>query len=150
ARVELEKWTRESEQPRRAFAQWYRARIELRAGHPDRALQLFADLRASGVRNPALAAAFLEFAELTAGEGHLAEAITILDEARPLQASAAIQDRIDLRTGELQYTIYRFDLATARFEKVATSRSDLADTAKFNASLAWLQLGNETRFLDDY
>lgn len=150
ARVELEKWTRESEQPRRAFAQWYRARIELRASHPDRALQLFSDLRASGVRNPALAAAFLEFAELTASEGHLAEAITILDEARALQPSAAIQDRIDLRTGELQYTNNRFDLATARFEQVVASSSNLANTARFNASLGYLQLGNEARFLNDY
>jgi tetratricopeptide (TPR) repeat protein len=103
ARVELEKWTREPEQPRRAFAQWYRARIELRAGHPDRALQLFGDLRASGVKNSALAAAFLEFADLTASQGHLAEAITLLDEARALQPSPAIRDRIDLRAGELEY-----------------------------------------------
>jgi TolA-binding protein len=151
ARVELEKWTRESEQPRRAFAQWYRARIELRAGHPDRALQLFSDLRASGVKNPALAAAFLEFADLTASEGHLAEAITILDEARALQPSAAIRDRIDLRAGELQYANNRFDVATARFEQVAAdSSSSVAKTARFNAALGWLQVGDEARFLADY
>src|SRR5438876_4506070 len=47
ARVELEKWSRDREQPRRAFALWYLGRIELRAGHRDRALQLFSNLRKS-------------------------------------------------------------------------------------------------------
>ena len=46
-RAELERWTREIEQPRRGFAQWYLARIELRAGHRDHAVQLFNSLRTS-------------------------------------------------------------------------------------------------------
>ncbi len=150
ARVELEKWTREAEQPRRAFAQWYRARIELRAGHRDRAVQAFEELRNAHPRRPGTAAAFLEFAQLTAETGGLDEAIAILEEARALRPDPPVLDRINLLSGELHYAAGRFDLATTRFEEAARPASPFAAASKFNASLGWLQLGNHDRFLADY
>ena len=150
ARVELEKWTREAEQPRRAFAQWYRARIELRAGHRDRAVQVFEELRNAHPHRPGTAAAFLEFAQLTAETGGLDEAIAILEEARALRPDPPVLDRINLLSGELHYAAGRFDLATTRFEEAARPASPFAAASKFNASLGWLQLGNHDRFLADY
>src|SRR5262245_8114398 len=41
SRNELEKWVRRPEQPRRTFARWYLARLEIRAGRRERARQLF-------------------------------------------------------------------------------------------------------------
>ncbi len=149
ARVELEKWTREPEQPRRAFAQWYRARIEMRAGHRDRALQLFGEMRKGYTKTAGTAAAFVEFARLTAEEGHLDDAIAILEEARALKPEPAMLDRINLLEGELQYRSNRFDMATARFEEAARPGSPFAAASRFNASLGWLQLGNHERFLAD-
>jgi len=150
ARVELEKWTREPEQPRRAFAQWYRARIELRAGHRDRALQLLGDLRKGITKIPALAPAFVELAKLTAEEGHADEAIAILEEARVMSPEAPVLDRINMLAGELHYASSRYDAASARFEEAARSGSLLAPMSKFNASLSWLQLGNHASFLVAY
>ncbi len=147
ARVELEKWTREPEQPRRAFAQWYLARIEIRAGHRDRALQLFSELRKGSTRSSAIAPALLEFAKLKSDDGHFDEAIAILDEARALQPPPALVDRINLLAGESHYAAGQFEAATASFEQLTHSGSTLAATSIFNASLGWLQLGNQARFL---
>lgn len=149
ARSELEKWTREPEQPRRSLAQWYRARIELRAGHIDRALQVFGDLRKGVAKTPGLAAAFLEFAQLTADEGHADEAIAILEEARAMKPESSLLDRINLLEGELHYASSRFEIAATRFEEAARPSSPVAAAARFNASLGWLQLGDNARFLAD-
>jgi TolA-binding protein len=147
ARIELEKWTRESEQPRRTLAQWYLARIELRAGHRDRALHLLGELRKSGAALPESAPALLEDAELQFEEGRFEEAIALLEEARALQPEAALLDRTNLLSGESHYAAGQFQPAADRFEQVAHSGSPFATTATFNASLGWLQLGDQTRFL---
>src|SRR4030095_1650821 len=62
SRSELEKWVRNPEQPRRTFARWYLARLEIRAGRRDRARQLFSDLRRADLKSSAIAFALLEFA----------------------------------------------------------------------------------------
>src|SRR5207253_6953978 len=49
SRNELEKWVRRPEQPRRTFARWYLARLEIRAGRRERAAQLFSDLRRTSI-----------------------------------------------------------------------------------------------------
>ena len=82
SRNELEKWVRRPEQPRRTFARWYLARLEIRAGRRERARQLFADLRRTGIKSPAIAPALFEFAEFEINDGHFDEALAILDDAR--------------------------------------------------------------------
>src|ERR1700726_497882 len=64
SRAELDRWTRDPAEPRRAFAQWYLARFDLRIGRRDRALESFAALRKSHPQNAALVPAFIEFAQL--------------------------------------------------------------------------------------
>ena len=145
-RVELEKWTREQEQPRRSFALWYLARIELRAGRHDRAMQLFANLRRSHPQTAELAEALLEFARLQMKEARFAEALEVLGEARSLQPQPELLDRIDLAAAEAQYSSREFHSAAAGFERVAHSPSAFASTAMWNASLAWLRLGDDARF----
>src|SRR5437870_5109138 len=64
SRNELERWGRDPAQPRRGFAQWYLARLDLRAGRRDRALESFAALSRSETKSAALAPALLEYAQL--------------------------------------------------------------------------------------
>jgi TolA-binding protein len=149
ARVELERWTREAEQPRRAFAQWHLARIELRAGHRDRALQLFSGLRSSEAKVPALALGLLEFAQLELEDRHFEGALAILEQARSLKPETTLLDRINLLAARAQYQAKQFEKATAAFDQVAHSGSAFATTSLFNASLGWLQLGDHARFLAD-
>src|SRR5438477_2227761 len=150
SRSELEKWVRNPEQPRRTFARWHLALLEVRVGHRDRARQLFNDLRHSEVKSPALAPALLEFAQLELEDRHFEEAIAILDDARVLHPEAQLLDQINLLSAQAQYLAKRFEVATAAFEQIGRSTSPWANLALFNASTGWLQLGDHARFLADY
>jgi outer membrane protein assembly factor BamD (BamD/ComL family) len=149
SRNDLEKWVRRPEEPRRTFARWYLARLEIRAGRSDRARQLFSDLRRTG-RSPAIALAFLEFAQFEVEDRHFDEAIAILNDARLLRPEPALLARIDFLSAQAHYLAKRFDTATADFEQIAHSNSPWTTAALFNASNGWLQLGNHARFLVNY
>jgi outer membrane protein assembly factor BamD (BamD/ComL family) len=150
SRNELERWVRSPEQPRRTFARWYLARFEIRAGRRERARQLFADLRHTGVRSQAIAPALLEFAQFELEDKHFDEAIAILDDARSFKPEPSLLGRIDFLSAQAHYLAKRFDRATADFEQVARSGSPWTKIALFNASTGWLQLGNHSAFLTDY
>ena len=150
SRNELEKWVRRPEEPRRTFARWYLARLEIRAGRRDRARQLFSDLRRTGIKSPAIAPAFLEFAQFEVEDRYFDEAIAILDDARLLHPEPALLARIDFLSAQAHYLAKRFDTATPAFEQIAHSNSPWARVALFNASSGWLHLGNHAHFLVDY
>lgn len=149
SRAELERWTRDPAEPRRAFAQWYLARFDLRLGRRDRALEYFAALRRTRPQLAVLASAFLEFAQLELEDRHFDEALTILNEARTLHPESAVLDRVNLLAAQIQYHAKHFDAATAGFEQIGHSDSTLASLAMFNAALSWLQKGDDARFLAD-
>ena len=150
SRSELERWVRNPEQPRRTFARWYLARLELRAGHRDRARQLFSDLRRTDVKSPEIAPAFLEFAQLESEDGHFDAAIAILDDTRSLHPDQSLLDRINLLLAQAEFAAKRFEPATTAFEQIGHSNSPWARVALYNASAGWLQLDNHARFLVDY
>ena len=150
SRNDLEKWVRRPEQPRRTFARWYLARMEIRAGRKDRARQLFSDLRRTGFKSRAIAPALLEFAEFEMGDGHFDETLAILDEARLLHPEPELLTRINFLSARVQYLAKRFDTATAAFEQIAQRDSPWAKPALFNASSGWMELGDHVRFVADY
>jgi len=147
SRAELERWTRDPAQPRRAFAQWYLARFDLRLGRRDRALEYFSALRRTHPQLPALAPAFLEVAKLKLDDRDYHEALAMLNEARALRPEPAVLDRVNLLAGEIRYRAKQFDSAIADFERIGQSNSPLASAAIFNAALGWLQKGDEVKFL---
>src|SRR6266446_4806231 len=150
SRNELEKWVRRPEQPRRSFARWYLARMEVRDGRRERARQLFSDLRGTSIRSPAFSEAFLEFAQFEVDDRHFDDAIAILDDARLLHPEPGLLARINFLSANVNYLAKRFDTATAAFEQIGYSNSPWTKAALFNASSGWLQLGNHARFLTDY
>jgi outer membrane protein assembly factor BamD (BamD/ComL family) len=150
SRNELEKWVRRPEQPRRTFARWYLARLEIRAGRRERAGQLFSDLRRSAITSPAIAPAYLDFARFEIDDEHFDEAIAILDDARLLHPEPALLARIGFLSAQARYRAKQFDIATVAFEQIAHSNSPWSKAALFNASTGWLQVGNHARFLADY
>jgi TolA-binding protein len=149
SRAELDRWTRDPTEPRRAFAQWYLARFDLRLGRRDRALEYFHALRRTHPQLPALASAFLEFTQLELEERHFDDALAILNEARKLRPEPPVLDRVNLLAAQIEYRAKHFDAATTGFDQVAQSNSPLASLAMFNAALSWLQKGDEARFLAD-
>ena len=150
SRNELDKWVRRPEQPRRTFARWYLARLEIRAGRRERARQLLTDLRHTEIKSPAIAPALFEFAEFEMSDRHFDEALAILDEARLLRPEPDLLTRINFLCAQAQYLARQFDTATAAFEQIAKRNSPWAKAALFNASSGWLQVGNHARFVADY
>ena len=146
-RVELERWTRETEQPRRGLAQWYLARIELRAGRRDRARQVLSALRVSNAKLPELAGGLLELAELDFHENNMAEVIELADDAVAWRAADELKQRFQFLSARAQYGLGNFQSAVGRFQQLGAERSRFASAALYNASLGWLQLGNHTGFI---
>ena len=149
-RVELERWTREPEQPRRGFAQWYLARIELRAGHPDRAVQLLAALRGSNANDRELAGGLFELAKLQMQAGEFAEAIVTLEKAHSWQPATPLVPQIDFLAAQAHYAAGEFRPAAVAFQQLVQSAPAFSSPALYNASLGWLQLGESAAFAADY
>lgn len=150
ARTQLDHWTHEPEQPRRALAQWYLARLDLRAGRRERAYRLLTELRLAHPATASIAPALTEFAQLQLEDGHIAEALAILKEARALSPEQPILDRIDLMIAHAHFRAGDTDLATQGFERVGYSDSPFAQTAIFNAAVGRLKLNDNAQFAADY
>jgi tetratricopeptide (TPR) repeat protein len=146
---ELSRWAKDPAQPRRALAQWYFARAELRAGRRDAASRAYTQLREEGAKFSALAPGLFEFAQLQMDERHFDEALAILNEALALHPEAAWSERIMLLAARIQYQARHYDKAAQGFEQVANTSPHLRRDSLFNASLAWLQQNDKARFLAD-
>jgi TolA-binding protein len=147
---ELRRWANDPVQPRRALAQWYLAKGELRAGRRENAARIFGELRGAHPRLPALAGGLFEYAQLEVDNRHFDEALAILDDARALRPDPVLLERINLLAGLAQYGARKFVAAAQTFETVAHTSPHSATDSYFNASLAWLQSGDHKRFLADY
>src|SRR5256885_12343890 len=118
SRAELDRWTRDPTEPRRALAQWYLARFDLRIGRRDPALEYFAALRRTHPQLSVLAPAFLEVAQLELEDNHFEDALAILNDARSLRPEPAALERVNLLAAQIQYHAKHFDAATAGFEQI--------------------------------
>lgn len=146
SRHELGRWSIEAAQPRRALSQWYLARLELRAGRRENALQKLEELRRNHPALPELAEPLVEFASLTLEDRRFEDAVAILDTARTLRPPGTLLDIINFLAGEAQYSAKHFEAAAHTFEQAARDSSAAAPAALFNASVAWLQLGDKDHF----
>ena len=147
---ELRRWANDPVQPRRALAQWYLARSELRAGRRENAWRIFGELRGAHPQLSALAGGLLEFAQLELDNRRFDDALAILEDARALRPNPALLERINLLAGQAHYGARHFEAAAQTFETVAHTSPHSAADSFFNASLAWLQLSDHARFLADY
>src|ERR1700682_698846 len=134
------RWANDPVQPRRALAQWYLARSELRAGRRESASRIFSELRGAHPQLPALAGGFFEFAQLELDNRRFDKALAILEDARALRPAPALLERINLLAGRAHYGARHFEVAAQTFETVAHDSPHSATDSLFNASLAWLQL----------
>jgi lipopolysaccharide biosynthesis regulator YciM len=146
---ELNRWATDPTQPRRALAQWYFAKSELRAGRQEAAREAFAKLRDEQAKFPALAPGLIQFAELELEDRRFGEALAVLKDALALAPPAPWSDRITLLMGRAEFQARQFDKAAQIFEQVANHSPAFRRDSLFNASLAWLQQNDKDRFLAD-
>lgn len=144
-RNELEKWARDTPQPRRGLGRWYLAQMELRANRPEDAIRQFEQIRSSLPVPAALAPALVQYARLLNGNGKFEDALAVLTTARQFTLSSRTQSEIDFESGHALYGARQFDKAGVSFENVAATERQFAAPAFLNASLAWLQTGQIAR-----
>jgi outer membrane protein assembly factor BamD (BamD/ComL family) len=137
----LEKWARDSAQPRRGFARWYLAQNEWRAGRQEDAFRQYEWLRNNP--SPGLAPALLQYARLEIDAGRFANALGILAAAEKTQPDASERAEIDFECGRALYGTKKFAEAAARFSKI--NAGEIGNSALLNASLAWLEAGDATK-----
>src|SRR5205823_11157301 len=77
-RNELEKWGRDAAQPRRAFAHWYLAQYDWRAGRREEALRHYEALSTNSGLSDMLAPALLQYAQLELDAGNFSHARDLL------------------------------------------------------------------------
>ena len=141
SRHELGRWAKDPAQPRRALSQWYLARAELRLGRPDMALESFQRLVKEYPLLPALAPAFLGYAELLIEHRELERAIAALEKARALRPEPAVADRVEFLIARCQFDAQQFPAAARTLQKPAQPERPFATAAAFNTSVAWLYAG---------
>ena len=144
-RNELEKWTRDSVQPRRGFARWYLAQNELRAGRREEATRQFEQIRAAVPIPAALTPALLQYAGMQIETGKINEGLAILTEAEKTNPPSKVREQIEFESGRAMYAALKFQDAASRFERLANNRSTVVPAALFNASLAWLQADDQAK-----
>lgn len=149
SRHELARWASDSTQPRRELAQWYLARLELRAGRREDAIRVLEEIRASGPHAPVLAEAYLQLAQLRADERRFDEALAILSEGRLLRPGAPLLRELNFFAGQIEYRAGHWDAAAQTFEAEAKAAPQFASAALYNASAAWLEMKDNVRFLAD-
>ncbi len=145
---ELARWTRDRTEPRRALAQWYLARSQLRAGDRDRAIKTLTQLQQSPVQLPSLGKAQLELGRLLLEQREWTAAAAAGTAARRLDPAAASE--ADWLVAEANYRAGGLQTAAPIFERVAQEQPSLASAALFNAALCWLRLDQTDKFTSDY
>ncbi|MDQ6623900.1 MAG: tetratricopeptide repeat protein, partial [Verrucomicrobiota bacterium] len=138
SRHEFGKWMRDSAQPRRALAQMYLARAELRLGQRDDARETLQRLLADHPPLPALAEAFLQLAAMEMQADRAEEVPRILEAARALRPPPAVLDRINFMAARAEYSSHQYRPAAATFRTIARNGSLSSQVALFDESLAWL------------
>lgn len=149
SRRELARWANDPAQPRRSFAQWHLARMELRAGRRDNARAIFGNLAAHPAPDRELAGALLEFAQLEMQDRRWDEAIVLLQQARGLNPRGAVLQRVEFEKAKAQYEAGHYEAAANEFETIARAIPSGGPESLFNASLASLRLNQRARFLTD-
>ncbi|HEY3601455.1 MAG TPA: tetratricopeptide repeat protein [Chthoniobacterales bacterium] len=147
---ELERWMRDSAQPRQALAQWYFARSELRSGNRDKAIALLAELGRGDVRAPSLGEADLELAQLHLASGEWEPAIVAAEAIKAQNAPPALQERAAWLIAEAQYRRGELEKAASIYDRLAQESSSRSGEALFNAAVCWLRLDRQNDFATDY
>lgn len=147
---ELRKWTQRLPARRAALARFYHAKLQAHFGKWEKALgtlELFPRLYPESRLLPAV---HLLRADAFLAREQLAEAVGALESASRSATTDQQRAEIELRTGLVQFRQHELLLAINSFQQAAERSPEIADIARYNAALAWLGLGNEERFSEEF
>jgi tetratricopeptide (TPR) repeat protein len=150
--TQLRDWGRRSPENRAAWAELMRGRAYAREGNLERAESSFARAARKPGEQGAAPYAFTDLAALQIRRGKpsaaiasATSAISLLQERDPERARARFV------LAEAQFILQQLPAAAGTFERAAAEgQGAVAETARFNAAIAWLSQGSHERFVEDY
>ena len=147
---ELQKWSLREPALRAGYATFYLAKRQAWDGKFDLALAALENYDTRFPHHPLLANALLFQGQLFSGAGKFAEAQKALDEAMRSTRDVTQLAQIEIATAAAHFKAGEFVMAATIFRGAADRYPSFAETARFNAALAWLNQGNYPRFETDY
>lgn len=147
---ELRKWSSRLPARRAALARYYHAKLQFRFGKWEKALGTLEPFARLYPENRLLPAVHLLRADAFLAREQLAEAVGALDAASRSATTDEQRAEIELRTGLVHFRQGELLLATNNFQQAAERSPKIAYIARYNAALAWLGLGNEARFTEEF
>ena len=147
---ELHKWAQKQPPRCAALAAFYVARLQMREGKREKAMQSFTRFMETYPAHPFVSEALVRQANLHAAAGAFVEAERALLAAGRRVTSESLRAEIELRTGLMNYEQGDFLNAGTWFDLAANRSPALRPTALFNAALAALRQGNTGRYLERY
>src|SRR5205823_2919500 len=100
--------------------------------------------------HPLAILALIESAEASLASGKTNGLIEELDAALQKTNDKKLGARLRFMSARARFAQHDFAKAAELFHNAAQLHSEVAEQSLFNAALAWLELGNNTRFLQEY
>ena len=148
--AELQKWAQRDPAIRAGFACYYLARALDREGKSERALESLKAIETRFRNHPILPEALLLRGRLLAGVGKFDEAQKSLEDALRAAPPGELRGEIEMASARVYFQAGEFVLAATVYRAAGEHAPAFAETARFNAALAWLHQGNYTRFGQEY
>ncbi len=147
---ELQKWAQADKSPRAALAAFYLAKGDLRDKKTERGLQRFTDFVRDYPEHPYTAQAAIIQGKLLLDAGNISEALQAFETAMRKSPDTEFLAEAEIAAGTAHFKQREFVLAAGLFQSASQHSEKQWQVAIFNSALAWLNQGNEEKFLENY
>jgi tetratricopeptide (TPR) repeat protein len=146
----LSKWAAGKEVERAGLALFYLARVEWRAQKNSRAIERLAQLEKNFPAHPLQARAYLLRGRILGDEKKPGEALAAYEKAMRASSDPDTIAEAEIAAGCLHFQMGEALVATNLFHSAAERSWVHREQALYDSALAWLQLENTERFIEDY
>ena len=148
--AELLKWSQNPPARRKALAEFYMARAEIRAKMPEKALADLEEFTRDFPDHSLAAKAFLLQGGILMEQGKTDAALMAFEAAMRKATNGNALAEVEIEAGRAHFKQRDYVLAANMFRSAAGHSERLWQTALFNSALAWLNQGNYDKFIEDY
>lgn len=147
--AELQKWAQKPPRRRAALAMYYLARAQVRAQKPEKALRTLGAFVREYAGHPFFVQALTLQGEVLLPDKPAAAATAFEAAMRACHEPEKIAE-IEIAAGHAHFKQREFLLAVNAFHDAAQHSGKWWKEAMYDSALAWLNMGNYEKFLDDY
>jgi len=147
---ELRRWAAVGPQRRAALALYYEAKSMQRESREEKATRAYTEFLQRFPKHPFDYEASMQLGQLYLDTNHIPTAISAYEGAARYSGSPNERARAEIAIGNANFAQGDFLVAEENFHNAADRSSDLWFQATYDSALAWLHVGNYSRFLEDY